>query len=123
VVDGKGRSLRFLITGRNVIDRTTAEEVLQTPGPPIVVTADKGYYSEKVRQAIWDDGGTPVNPSRANAKKKAWCPKAIYRRRHELENFLCGVKDWRLIATRYDKLARNVPAAVSMVGALCWVRF
>jgi transposase len=87
------------------------------------VTADKGYYSEKVRQVIRDDGGTPVIPRWANAKKKAWCPKAIYGRRHEVENFFCTIKDWRRIATRYDNLAQNFLAAGSMVGALCWVRF
>ena len=112
-----------MITGGNVNDGTAAEAVLHTPRPPIVVAADKGYDSEKVRQAIRDDGGTPVIPSRANAKKKAWCPKAIYRRRHKVENFFCTIKNWRRVATRYDKLTRNFLAAVSIVEALCWVRF
>ena len=45
--------------------------------------------------------------------KKAYCPKRIYRRRHKIENFFCRIKDWRRIATRYDKLARNFLAATS----------
>ena len=122
-VDGNGRPARLVITGGNVNDSTAGEAVLHTPRAPIVVAADKGYDSEKVRQAIRDDGGTPVIPSRANAKKKAWCPQAIYRRRHKVESFFCTIKDWRRVATRYDKLARTYLAAVSMDGALCWVRF
>jgi hypothetical protein len=49
----------------------------------------------------------PIIPSRSNATKKAYCPKRFYRRRHKIENFFCRIKDWRRIATHYDKLARN----------------
>ena len=42
----------------------------------------------------------------------------IYRRRHKIENFFCRIKDWRRIATRYDKLARNYLAATTLIGAL-----
>ena len=60
----------------------------------------------------------PVIPSRSNAIKKAYCPKRFYRRRHKIENYFCRIKDWRRIATRYDKLARNFLAAAALVGAL-----
>ena len=85
------------------------------------MAADKAYDSKDVRQHIKDEGAVPVIPSRSNALKKAWCPKRIYRRRHKIENFFCRLKDWRRIATRYDKLARNYLAATSLVAALYWV--
>ncbi|MGQ0664850.1 MAG: transposase, partial [Pseudomonadota bacterium] len=44
-----------------------------------------------------------------------------YRQRHKIENFFCRLKDWRRIATRYDKLARNFLAAASLVAALYWI--
>jgi transposase len=44
--------------------------------------------------------------------------KRFYRQRHKIENFFCRVKDWRRIATRYDKLARNFLAATLMIGTL-----
>ena len=86
------------------------------------MTADKAYDSEKVRQQIADDGALPVIPSRSNATKKAYCPKRIYRRRHKIENYFCRIKDWRRIATRYDKLARNFLATATIVGALYWIK-
>ena len=54
--------------------------------------------------------------------KKAYCPKRFYRRRHKIENFFCRIKDWRRIATRYDKLARNFLAATTLVGVLYWIK-
>ena len=41
---------------------------------------------------------------------------------HTIENYFCRIKDWRRIATRYDKLARNFLAAATLVGALCWIK-
>jgi transposase len=96
--------------------------VLTTPKPALAVTADKAYDSQKVRQMIRDDGAVPVIPSKSNAREKAWCPKRIYRRRHKIENFFCFIKDWRRVATRYDKLACNFLAAVNIAAALYWIR-
>ncbi len=103
-------------------DSQAVEEILDTPRPPLAVTADKAFDSRKVRQQITDEGALPVIPSRETATTKAWCPKRIYRRRHKIENFFCRIKDWRRIATRYDKLARNFLAAIDLVAALYWVR-
>jgi transposase len=98
------------------------EEALQTPRPALAVSGDKAYDSEDVRQQIKDDGALPVIPSRSTAKKKAYCPKRVYRQRHKIENYFCRIKDWRRIATRYDKLARNYLAAATLVGALYWIK-
>ena len=64
----------------------------------------------------------PVIPNRSTAIRKAYCPKRFYRRRHKIENFFCRIKDWRRIATRYDKLARNFLAATTLIGALYWIK-
>src|ERR1039458_10015526 len=108
--------------GRTVHDSQVVEEILNTPRSPLAVTADKAYDSEKVRQQIRDEGALPVIPNRCTATKKAYCPKRFYRRRHKIENFFCRIKDWRRIATRYDKLARNYLAATTLVGALYWIK-
>jgi len=92
-----------------------------TPRSPLAVTADKAYDSEKVRHKIKDEGALPVIPNRRTAIRKAYCPKRFYRRRHKIENF-CRIKDWRRIATRYDKLARNYFAATRLDGALDWIK-
>ena len=122
IVDSKGRPLNFAVTGGQVHDSQVVGDVLDTPKPPLAVTADKAYDSEKVRQQIKDDGALPIIPSRCNATKKAYCPKRFYRRRHKIENYFCRIKDWRRIATRYAKLARNFLAATALVGALYWIK-
>ena len=94
------------MTGGQVHDSQVVGDVLDTPKPPLAITADKAYDSEKVRQQIKDEGALPIIPSRCNATRKAYCPKRFYRRRHKIENYFCRIKDWRRIATRYDKLAR-----------------
>jgi len=121
-VDGKRRPLNLVLTGAQTHDSQAVEAVLATPRPPLIVSADKAYDSEKVRQHIKDDGAVPVIPSRSNAKKAARCPRRIYRLRHKVENYFCDIKDWRRIATRYDKLARNFLAANHIVASLYWIR-
>jgi len=101
------------VTGGQVHDSQVVGEVLDTPRPPLAVTADKAYDSAKVRQQIKDEGALPVIPSRSNTSKKAYCPKRFYRRRHKIENFFCRIKDWLRIATRYDKLKTNFAAAIT----------
>ncbi len=117
IVDSKGRPLNFTVTGGQVHDSQVVGDVLDTPRPPLAVTADKAYDSEKVRQQIKDEGALPVIPSRSTVIKKAYCPKRFYRRRHKIENYFCRIKDWRRIATRYDKLARNFLAAAACAFA------
>ena len=111
------------MTGGQVHDSQVVEQVLDTPRPPLAVTADKAYDSQKVRQQIKDEGAVPVIPNRSTATKKAYCPKRIYRRRHKIENYFCRIKDWRRLATRFDKLAINSlppqPSSAHYTGSSC----
>jgi transposase len=118
IVDCEGRPLNFTATGGQVRDNQVVGDVLDTPRPPLAVTADRAYDSEKVRKQIKDDGALPIIPSRSTAIKDAYGPKRFYRRRNKIENYFCRIKDWRRIATRYDKLAQNFLAAAALVGAL-----
>src|SRR5262245_23004451 len=118
IVDSKGRPLNFIVTGGQIHDSQVVEDVLNTPQQPLAVTADEASDSQRARQQIKDEGALPIIPSRSNASRKAHCPKRFYRQRHKIENFFCRIKDWRRIATRYDKLARNFLAATTLVGVL-----
>jgi transposase len=123
IVDSKGRPLNFTLTGGQVHDSQVVGDVLDTPRPPLAVTADKAYDSEKVRQQIKDEGALPVIPSRSNATKKAYCPKRFYRRRHKIENYFCRIKDWRRIATPTTNLPEtSLPPqswSVHSIGSSC----
>jgi hypothetical protein len=67
----------FGLTGGQVHDSQVVGEVLDTPRPPLAVTADKAYDREKVRQQIKDEGALPVIPSRSTVTKKACHQESI----------------------------------------------
>jgi putative transposase len=112
------RRIYFAVKGGPIHDGQVVGEVIDTPRPPLAVTADNAHDSAKVRQQIKVEGAVLVIPGRSNVVKKAHCPKRLYRRRHKIGNYFCRIKDWRRIATRYDKLARNFLAAAVLVGAI-----
>ena len=62
----------------------------------------------------------PVIPNRSNRKQPFSFNKQSYKRRHRIENAICRIKDFRRIATRYDKLARNDLGAACLVAAIVW---
>ena len=64
---------------------------------------------------------TPVIPSKANRKQQRKTDFALYRERNLVERFFCKIKQFRAIATRYDKLANTFIAAVALVCVLFWL--
>ena len=66
-------------------------------------------------------GKIAVIPPKSNRKTPRSYDEALYEARHLIENFFCWAKQFRAIATRYDKTSRNFLAAVHMIGALSWL--
>ena len=60
-------------------------------------------------------------PPKSNRKTPRTFDKEMYKARHLIENFYCKLKQFRAIATRYDKTARNVLAAIHLVAAIIWL--
>jgi putative transposase len=67
-----------------------------------------------------DRGTKAVVPNKSNRKQPFSFDKKSYRQRHRIENAFSRLKDFRRIATRYDKLARNFLASVCLVAAIVW---
>jgi len=90
-----------------------------------VLIADKGYDADKrVRAVLTAAGKTAVIRPRRNRKNPvAWeqADKEHYKKRHKIENFFSRLKDFRGIATRYEKTARNFLAAVQIAATLIWL--
>jgi transposase len=87
-----------------------------------VVIGDKGYDADKrVRAALAKAGKTAVIPPRRNRKRPASYDKELYKKRHHIENFFSRLKDFRAIATRYEKSARNFLAGVYLAAAIMWL--
>ena len=87
-----------------------------------VLIADKGYDADRrVRAVLAGAGKTAVIPPRRNRKSPASYDKELYKKRHLIENFFSRLKDFRAIATRYEKSARNFLAGVYLAAAIIWL--
>ena len=84
--------------------------------------ADKAYDAdERVLALLQKAGKTPIIPPKRNRKEQRDYDKDLYVARHLIENFFCKLKQYRAIATRYDKTACNFLAAVYLAAALVWL--
>jgi transposase len=81
---------------------------------------DKAYDSTELRTQLHRRGTKPVIPNRSNRKRPFRFSKRLYRERHRIENAFSRLKDFRRIATRYDRLARNFLASVCLAATLVW---
>src|SRR6516165_10199661 len=108
LVDEEGRPRAFLLTGGNIADIKGAEPLLASMEASKHTIADEGYDADHLRSFLDDRGTTPVIPNKSNRKRRA--------------RTFCRLKDFRAIATRYDKTARNFLAGLCLIAALCyWV--
>jgi transposase len=83
------------------------------------VIADKGYDAEaRVLAPLREAGKTAVIPPRRNRTEQREYDRDLYAARHLIENFFCKLKQFRAIATRYDKTARNFLAAVYLAATV-----
>jgi transposase len=81
----------------------------------------QGLRQRRVARLWLKDRGTkPVIPNRSNRKQPFSFNRRLYKERRRIENAFGRLKDFRRIATRYDRLARNFLASVCIVAALVW---
>jgi transposase len=121
-VDAKGRPVCLLISPGEVHDVTCAEALLNGLEQHAVVIADKGYDADRVRIHIRAQGATPNIPNRSNRKKRYRWKKALYRERNHVERFFNKLKQFRRIATRYDKLGATFFAFIKLAAVRIWLR-
>jgi len=87
---------------------------------PATCLADAAYDSDALRTRLIDQGATPVIPNNPTRKRKHPFDRRAYRLRNVIERTFSRLKDWRRIATRYDKLARNFHAAVILASIVTY---
>lgn len=86
------------------------------------VIADKSYDADaRVIEPLEKAGKTVVIPPKRNRTTPRPYDKHLYKARHLIENFFCKLKQFRAIATRYDKTARNFLAAIQLASAIIWL--
>lgn len=83
-----------------------------------ILSRIKAYGTAKLRQYIEDKAGVYTIPPKENTKDKWTCDYHVYCERHLIENFFNQLKNFRRIATRYDKLA-HVYLATVYIASIC----
>jgi len=121
LVDALGNPLGFLLTGGQAHDLAGADHLLPTMDADILI-ADKAFDAdERVIEPLAAAGKAAVIPSKANRKLQRDYDRDLYKARHLIENFFAKIKQFRAIATRYDKTARNFLAGIHLAAATVWL--
>ncbi len=121
LVDALGNPLAFLLTAGQTHDLVGADALLPQIAADRLI-ADKAYDADaRVREPLARAGKAAVIPPRTNRLAPRDFDRDIYKERHLIENFFCKLKQFRAIATRYDKTAQNFLAAVHLAAAIIWL--
>jgi len=120
-VDALGNPLGFFLTGGEAHDLVGADHLLPTMQADTLI-ADKAFDADdRVIAPLAAAGKTAVIPPRANRSSLRDFDRQLYAVRHLIENFFAKIKQFRAIATRYDKTARNFLAAVHLAASVVWL--
>ncbi|WP_445810523.1 IS5 family transposase [Yoonia sp.] len=118
VTDAAGRPLRMFLTAGQRSDYIGARALLNGLPPAEHMLADRGYDADWYREALEDKGITPCIPSRKNRKVPIPYDESRYRKRHKIENSFARLKDWRRVATRYDRCPKVFLSACALAAVV-----
>ena len=109
------------MTQGQVSDLEGAEVLISELTAPVVL-ADKAYDADaRMIEPLEAARRKAVIPPKKNRKQAREYDKHLYKERHLVEHFFCKLKQFRAIATRYDKTARNFLAAIHLAAAVIWL--
>jgi transposase len=122
VTDAKGRPLKFFMTAGQVSDYTGAAALLGALPAADWMLADRGYDADWFWNALRDRGRRSCIPGRKSPGKTVRYDKGRYRRRNRIEIMFDRMKDWRRVATRYDRRPKTFLSAVAQaVTVIFWL--
>lgn len=121
VVDALGLPVRFAIGPGQQNDMAAACGLVQGLSAGQVI-ADRAYDAHQLHDVILDQGGKPVIPPRRHRRYQHAYDKIAYRNRWGIEGFFAKLKQWRRIATRYDKLAATFLGFVKLASIMLWLK-
>jgi transposase len=120
-VDALGNPTGFTLTPGQACDLDGADILLPRIKADILI-GDKGFDAdERVIVPLEQAGKIVVIPPKANRKQPRPYDKELYKARHLIENFFAKLKQFRAIATRYDKRAINFLAGVYLASTIIWL--
>lgn len=120
-VRGLGNPVAFHLTAGHRGDVPQAAALIAGL-PAAVVLADGAYDAAHFRQVIADRGAIAVIPNTPQRASKYPFDKHLYRERHLVECCFSRLKQFRRVATRFEKTARNYLAVVTLAATILWLR-
>jgi transposase len=122
VADGRGRAVAFALAPGQAHELPLAPGLLdRLPRVPLWVVGDRGYSSDAFRELVWSKGARPAIPTRSNEAAVA-CPAWIYHNRNRVERLWGRLKEWRAVATRYEKTARSFLGVLCLAATADWLK-
>lgn len=122
IADGRGPAVAFAPAPGQAHELPTAPDLLDClPDLPGWVVGDRGSASDACRERVWNIGAcSAIRPKRADAPVacRAW----IYNDRHRVGNLWARPKEWRAVATRYEKTARSFLGVPCLAATFDWLR-
>ena len=106
------------LTAGQVSDHKGARDLLKQLPQAGTLIADRGYDSNWFRNELAARGIVSCIPGRKNRKQAIDYDKALYKQRHKVENMFAKLKDWRRIATRYDRCAHTFLSAINIAASI-----
>ncbi len=121
MVDAQGNPVGFFLTGGQAHDLAGADHLL--PGMEGgTLVADKAFDADvRVLEPLAQAGKAAVIPPKANRRVKRDYDRHVYKECHLIENLFAKLKQFRTIATRYDKTACNFLGAIHLAAAAIWL--
>ncbi len=122
IADSRGRAISFALAPGQAHELPLASGLLGgLPGAPGWIVGDRGYASNALRDLIWIMGARPAIPPKRNDAPVA-CRPWIYSNRHRVENLWARLKEWRAVATRYEKTARSFLGILCLAATADWLK-
>jgi transposase len=119
VVDALGNLVELSLTPGNVNDGTAAVDVLSNVEiEGSLVMGDKAYGTKEIREDIEEQGGNDCIPPKSNTVEPWECDFYQYKERHVVECVFHKLKQFRRVATRYDKLSRSFLSFVLLASVM-----
>ena len=122
VADANGRQIGFFMSAGQVSDSTGAAAMLGSLPKAGWILADRGYDADWLREALEDKGIKACIPDRKSRRKAVKYDKQCYKQRNRIEIMFRRLKDWRLVASRYDRCPETFFSAIMLAATvLFWL--
>lgn len=120
ICDSQGRPLNLFVTAGQVSDYIGARALLSSLPKVDWLLGDRGYDADWFREALQDKGIRACIPGRKQRKTPVKYDKRRYKRRNRIEIMFGRLKDWRRVATRYDRCPKVFLSAIALAATVIY---